>query len=63
MRKIALFAIAATLVLVGFAGWALSKTQPRIDTRTNERIDVLQMMTHAGNLHTDRIVDYSVVFE
>jgi undecaprenyl pyrophosphate synthase len=63
MHKAALFTVAAALILVGLGSWAASRTQPRIDTPTNAQIDVLQIMTHAGNLHTDRIADYSVVFD
>jgi hypothetical protein len=63
MHKVALFTVATALILVGLGSWAASTTQPRIDTPTNVRTDVLQMMTNAGNLPTDRIVDYSVVFD
>jgi hypothetical protein len=63
MRKITLFTAAAALVLVGLGGWSALNTQARVDTPTNVRIAPLQMMTHAGNLPTVQLADYSLVFE
>jgi hypothetical protein len=67
MRKVALFTVAAILILIGFGTWAVSNTQPRTDIATGAgingpQINVLQMMTQAGNLQVERIVDYSMVF-
>jgi hypothetical protein len=63
MRKISLFAVAAALILAGFGGWVASTTQARVDAPTDVRIDALQMMTVTGNLPTEHLVDYSLVFE
>jgi hypothetical protein len=63
MRKFGLFAVPA-LILAGFAGWIASTTQARVAAPANgARIDALQMMTVAGNLPTERFVDYTFVYE
>jgi hypothetical protein len=62
MRKFGLFA-ATALILAGFGGWIGSIPQVGVATPTNSRIDVVRMMTATRNLPTERIVDYSLVFE
>ncbi len=62
MRKLGLFA-AAALIVAGFGGWIASTPQAGIAAPTNSRIDVVRMMAATGNLPTERIVDYSLVFE
>jgi hypothetical protein len=62
MRKFGLFAVTA-LILAGFGGWIAATTQARVAAPTNTaRMDVLQIMTAAGNLPTGHLVDYSLVF-
>jgi hypothetical protein len=62
MRKFGLFA-ATALILTGLGGWIAWNSQARVATPTNSRIDVLQIMTAKGNLPTENMVDYSVVYE
>ena len=63
MRKLGFFAFTA-LVLAGFAGWSAATNQASVAAPTeNPRMDVLQMTSDAGNLPTERFVDYSLVYE
>ena len=62
MRKIiGLFAIAASLVLAGIAGWIASATHARVGA--DVRVDPMQIMAQARDLPTERFVDLSVAFE
>jgi hypothetical protein len=62
MRKISLFAVAATLILAGVGSWAASTTQARVDTPPVPGVDNIQLMMNARDLPTEHWVDYSVVF-
>jgi hypothetical protein len=63
MRKFGFFAVTA-LILAGFGGWIVSTPQARFAAPMNgPQIDALQIMTVAGNLPTERFVDYSLVYE
>jgi hypothetical protein len=63
MRKFGFFAVAG-LILAGFGGWIAATTQARVTAPTNSaRMDVLQMMSAAGDLPSERFVDYSLVYE
>ena len=60
MRKF-VFAFTA-LILAGFAGWNAATNQASVAAPTkNPRMDVMQMMSAAKNLPTERFDDYSVV--
>jgi hypothetical protein len=62
MRKFGFFAVTA-LILAGFGGWIAATPQARIAAPMNgPQIDALQIMTVAGNLPTERFVDYSLVY-
>jgi hypothetical protein len=56
-----LFAVAAAL-MAGFGAWAASTTQTRVAAPTGVRIDPSQMMMNAKDLPTQRVVDFSVIF-
>jgi hypothetical protein len=62
MRKTGLFAAsAAALILACIAGWALSDTQARVATPTDQ-IDPFKVMTSIPQLPTEHFADYSFVF-
>ena len=62
MRKFGFFAVTA-FILAGFGGLIAATPQARIAAPMNgPKIDALQIMTVAGNLPTERFVDYSLVF-
>jgi len=61
MRKFGFFAV--TVILAGFGGWIAATTQARVTAPTTiARMDVMQMMTGAGNLPTERFMYYSLVY-
>lgn len=62
MRKICPFAVAATLILAGVAGWVGSATYARVHAPLGGGIDPLQLMTHAKDLPAAEFVDHSFVF-
>jgi hypothetical protein len=62
MRKIALFAVPAAVILAGIGAWAASITQARVDTPPGPGVDNIQLMMNARDLPTEHWVDYSVVF-
>jgi hypothetical protein len=65
MRKFGLFAVTAVtaVTLAGFGGWVAATPQVRIAAPVNgPQIDALQIMTVSGNLPTQHLVDYSLVF-
>ena len=60
MRKFVF--LASALILAGFAGWNAATNQESVAAPTkNPRMDVMQMMSAAKNLPTERFDDYSVV--
>jgi hypothetical protein len=62
MRKSGFFAVTA-VILAGFGGWIAATTQARVAAPTKSaEIDVLQMMSVAGDLPSERFVDYSFVY-
>jgi hypothetical protein len=61
MRKITIFAIAAALVVTGFAVWAAAPTNARF-TPSSQGIEPFQLMTNAKGLATAEFVDYTFVF-
>ena len=63
MRKIALFAVAAVLILAGVTGWVASTTQARIEGPVAaEGIDPTQITMNARDLPIQEFVDYTLVF-
>jgi hypothetical protein len=59
MLKFGLFAV----ILAGFGGWIVAVAPARVAAPINSaQMDVLQMMTVAANLPTERFVDYSFVY-
>ena len=61
MRKIGLFAFAATVAAAGFGMWAVSSTNARVPS-LGRGIDPLQVMMNAKGLATAEIADYTFVF-
>jgi len=62
MRQTTLFAAsAAALILACVAGWAVSATQARVATPTDQ-IDPFKVMTSTQQLPTEHFADYSFVF-
>jgi hypothetical protein len=61
MRNFGFFAVTA-VILAGFGGWVATTTQAHAPTKTAQ-IDVLQIMSVAGDLPSGRFVDYSLVYE
>ena len=61
MRKISLFAVAATLAAVGFGMWAVSSTDARV-TSVDQGINTVQLMMNAKGLATAEFVDYTFIF-
>jgi hypothetical protein len=60
MRKFGLFAV----ILTGFGGWIVAIAPAHVVAPTNSAgMDVLQMMTVAASLPTERLIDYSLVYE
>jgi hypothetical protein len=62
MRKIALFAVPAAVILAGIGAWAASTTQARLETAPEVRIDPFQLMMNSKELPVEEFVDYSLVF-
>lgn len=63
MRKPGLFAVAATVALIGVGAWVASSAPTRVEPPTDVRVGPLQMMKDAKELPTERPVDLSLVFE
>ena len=62
MRKFVFLAFTALFLVAGFAGWNAATNQASVAAPTeNIRMDVMQMMSAAKNLPTERFDDYSVV--
>ena len=64
MRKINLFAIAAAVILSGVGAWAILTTRAPVAEAALPvvQIDPSKMMMDAKDLPTQRVVDYSVIF-
>jgi hypothetical protein len=63
MRRLSLFAIVMALVLAGTVTWIAATAQMNIPSPVSARVDPLQLMRDARSLPTERVVDYSLVFE
>ena len=50
MRKIALFAVLAALMVAGIGAWAASTTQARLATASESGIDPFQLMMNSKEL-------------
>jgi hypothetical protein len=64
MRKINFFAVAAAVILAGVGAWAVLTTRAPVAVAAPPvvQIDPSKMMMNAKDLPTQRVVDYSVVF-
>jgi hypothetical protein len=62
MRKIALFAVPAAVILAGIGAWAASTTQARLETAPEVRIDPFQIMMNSKDLPVEELFDYSIVY-
>jgi hypothetical protein len=62
MRKIALFAVPAAVILAGIGAWAASTTQARLETAPEVRIDPFQIMMNSKDLPVEELFDYSLVY-
>ena len=56
-----LFAIAAAMIVTGFAVWAAAPSNARVPS-TTQGIEPIQLMMNAKHLPTEEFVDYSFVF-
>ena len=63
MRKLSFFAIVMTLLSAGTSAWIGGTTQTSVLSPAHAQIDPLQLMIDARSLPTERVVDYSLVFE
>jgi hypothetical protein len=61
MRKITLFAVAATLIATGFGVWAAAPTNARVPS-TSQGIEPFQLMMNAKGLPTAEAYDHGFVF-
>jgi hypothetical protein len=63
MRKIKLFAVAATLIVAGFGVWTASSTNARVVVPSvGQGVEPFQFMKNAKELPTVEFVDYTFVF-
>jgi hypothetical protein len=62
MRKIALFAVPAAVILAGIGAWAASTTQARLATAPEVRVDPFPLMMNSKELPVEEFTDYSLVF-
>ena len=63
MRKIKLFAVAATLIVAGFGVWAASSTNARVAVPSvDQGLEPFQLMKNAKELPTVEFADYTFVF-
>jgi|307.fasta_scaffold43429_2 hypothetical protein len=63
MRKISLFALAATVIVAGIGVWAASTTTTaRVAPSTGDGIKPFQLMLNAKALPTVEFTDYTFVF-
>ena len=63
MRKLSLFAVVMTLVPAGTGAWIAAITQTNVLSPVPAQVDPLQIMKDTRSLPTERVVDYSLVFE
>jgi len=61
MRKITLFAVAATLIATGFGVWAAVPSNARVPS-TSQGIEPIQLMINAKRLPTAEAYDHGFVF-
>jgi hypothetical protein len=64
MRKIALFAVSAAVILAGIGAWAASTTKARViaPIGVEAAIDPFQLMMNSKELPVEEFTDYSFVF-
>jgi hypothetical protein len=62
MRKIPLFAVAATVIATGFGVWAASPINARVSSSTGQGMQPFQLMVNAKGLPTEEFADYTFVF-
>ena len=62
MRKTILFAVAATLIVIGFGLWAASPAKAPVSTSIGQGIEPHQLMVNAKDLSRAELVDYTFVF-
>jgi hypothetical protein len=63
MRKTGLFAVTTVLILAGAGGWVASKTQARIASATDVRIDPSEITMNANHVPAQHYRDFSVIFD
>jgi hypothetical protein len=62
MRKIALFAVPAAVILAGIGAWAASTTQARLETPSKAGIAPFQLMMNSKELPVEEFTDDSLAF-
>ena len=62
MRKTILFAVAATLIVIGFGLWAASPAKTPVSPSIGQGIEPHQLMVNAKDLSRAEFVDYTFVF-
>ena len=62
MRKTILFAVAATLIVIGFGLWAASPAKAPVSPSIGQGIEPHQLMVNAKDLSRAELVDYTFVF-
>jgi hypothetical protein len=63
MRKLSLFAVVMALLPAATGAWIAAITQTNVLSPVPAQIDPLRIMRDARSLPTERMVDYSLVFE
>jgi hypothetical protein len=63
MRQLSLFAVVMAVLSAGTGAWIGATTQMSVLSPLPAQVDTLQLMLDAGSLPTERVVDYSLVFE
>jgi hypothetical protein len=61
MRKITMFAVAATMFAIGFGVWAAAPTNARVPS-TSQGIEPIQLMMNTKGLPTAEAYDHGFVF-
>jgi len=59
MRQLSLFAVVMAVLSAGTGAWIGASVLSPLPAQ----VDTLQLMLDAGSLPTERVVDYSLVFE
>jgi hypothetical protein len=62
MRKISMFAVAATLIATGFGVWAAPTTTARVAPSIGQGIEPFQLMMNAKELPAHHYDDFSLIF-